>query len=116
MRNRIVSREDWLKARTRDPRPGPDHSVADWLCLAAAPTFAAMALITLVFESGPMATLCSAAPGASVLTGMAPMYLLMSAFHAVPWLKLIASLRRRRDQQGHRIPPPLSLPRFDARP
>ena len=113
MRNRIVSREDWLKAGTRDPRPGPGHSVADWLCLAAAPTFAVMALITIAFESGPAAMLCSATPGASALTGMAPMYLLMSAFHAVPWLKLIAS---RRDQRGHRIPPPLSLPRFDARP
>ena len=112
MRNRIVSREDWLRARTRDPNPG----IADWLCLAAAPTFAAMALITGVLGSGPMAALCSAAPGASALTGMVPMYLLMSAFHAAPWLRLIARLRRRRDQRGHRIPPPLSLPRFDARP
>jgi len=97
---------------TSNPRPG----IADWLCLAAAPTFAVMALITGVLGSGPMAMLCSAAPGASALTGMAPMYLLMSAFHAVPWLKLIASRRRRHDQRGHRLPPPLSLPRFDTRP
>ena len=105
---------------TSDPRPGPRSGprpgIADWLCLAAAPTFAAMALITGVLGSGPMAMLCSAAPGASALTGMVPMYLLMSAFHAAPWLRLIASLRRRRDQQVHRIPPPLSLPRFDAWP
>ncbi len=101
---------------TSDPRSGPRPGIADWLCLAAAPTFAVMALITIVLESGPAAMLCSAAPGASVLTGMAPMYLLMSAFHAVPWLKLIASRRRRRDQRGHRIAPPLSLPRFDTRP
>jgi len=26
---------------------------------------------------------------------MVPMYLLMSAFHSAPWLKLIASRRRR---------------------
>jgi len=97
---------------TSNPRPG----IADWLCLAAAPTFAVMALITGVLGSGPMATLCATVPGASALTGMAPMYLLMSAFHAVPWLKRIASRRRRHDQRGHRLPPPLSLPRFDTRP
>ena len=32
--------------------------------------------------------LCSAAHGAP-LDGMVPMYLLMSAFHSAPWLKLI---------------------------
>ena len=98
---------------THDTRSG----IGDWLCLAAAPTFAAMALITGILGSDPMAALCSSAPGAaSALTGMVPMYLLMSAFHAAPWLRLIASRRRRREQRGHRIPPPLSLPRFDARP
>ena len=99
------------------PRSGPHPGIADWLCLAAAPTFAVMALITGVLGSDPMAALCSSAPGAaSALTGMVPMYLLMSAFHAVPWLRLIASLSRRCDQPRHRIPPPLSLPRFDAQP
>ena len=35
----------------------------------------------------------AAAPGASPLSGMALMYLLMSAFHLAPWLKLISSRR-----------------------
>ena len=64
---------------------------ADWLCLAATPTFAMMALLT-VLSGGPPDMLCSAAP-ASPLGGMVPMYWLMSAFHSAPWLKLV--LRRR---------------------
>jgi hypothetical protein len=66
---------------------------ADWLCLAAAPTFAIMALLTGVLGGSPPEMLCSAAQGASPLSGMAPMYLLMSAFHSVPWLKLASSRR-----------------------
>ena len=64
---------------------------ADCLSLAAAPTFAVMALLTAVLGGGPLAMLCSSAPDASPLTGMIPMYLLMSAFHAAPWLKLISN-------------------------
>ncbi len=66
---------------------------ADWLCLAAAPTFAIMALLTGVLGGGPPDMLCSAAQDASPLSGMVPMYLLMSAFHSAPWLKLISSRR-----------------------
>ena len=66
---------------------------AGWLCLAAAPTFASMALLTGVLGSGPPDTLCSAAHDASPLSGMALMYLLMSAFHSSPWLKLIFGRR-----------------------
>ena len=66
------------------------RGAADWLCLAAAPTFAIMALLT-VLGGGPPAMLCSAAQDASPLSGMVPMYLLMSAFHSAPWLKLISS-------------------------
>jgi hypothetical protein len=66
---------------------------ADWLRLAAAPTFAAMALLTGVLGGGQSDVLCSAADHASPLTGMIPMYLLMSAFHLPPWLKLISSRR-----------------------
>jgi hypothetical protein len=66
---------------------------ADWLCLAAAPTFAIMALLTDVRDGGPAAMLCSAAQHASPLSGMVPMYWLMSAFHSAPWLKLISSRR-----------------------
>jgi hypothetical protein len=60
---------------------------ATWLRLAAAPTFAIMALLTAI---GPQDLLCSAAHGASVFGGMIPMYLLMSAFHVRPWIQLIA--------------------------
>jgi hypothetical protein len=59
------------------------------LSLAAAPVFAVMALLTGVFGGGPVDALCSVA-GASPLGGMVPMYLLMSALHLSPWLKLIA--------------------------
>jgi ABC-type Na+ efflux pump permease subunit len=68
---------------------------ADWLCLAAAPTFAIMALLTGVLGGGRMDMLCSAAQDASSLSGMVPMYLLMSAFHSPPWLKLLYSRRSR---------------------
>jgi hypothetical protein len=66
---------------------------ADWLCLAAAPTFAVMALLTAVLGGGAPDVLCSAANDASPLSGMVPMYLLMSAFHSAPWLKLVSSQR-----------------------
>jgi hypothetical protein len=66
---------------------------ADFLCLAAAPAFAIMALLTGVLGGGAPDMLCSAAQDASPLNGMVPMYLLMSAFHSGPWLKLIASRR-----------------------
>lgn len=58
---------------------------ADWLGLAAAPTFAAMAAASAVAESDPAMVMC----GGSPLTGMAAMYLLMSAFHLGPWLRRI---------------------------
>jgi hypothetical protein len=38
---------------------------ADWLCLAAAPTFAIMALLTSIFGGGPPDMLCSAGHGVS---------------------------------------------------
>jgi hypothetical protein len=64
---------------------------ANWLCLAAAPTFAIMALLTAFPRGGPPDMLCAAVQHASPLSGMAAMYWLMSAFHSVPWLKLISS-------------------------
>jgi hypothetical protein len=79
MQNQVVSREGWPKA---------GHGAADWLSLAAAPTFAFMALLTAIHGGGPLEMLCSTSPGASPFTGMGLMYLLMSAFHLGPWLKL----------------------------
>ncbi len=67
------------------------QGAAGWLSLAAAPTFAFMALVA-VLGGGPD-VLCSAGREMSPLTGMATMYLLMSAFHSAPWLKLVSSRR-----------------------
>jgi len=86
-------------AARHEPRCGSDGSVkaaargaAGWLSLAAAPTFALMALLTGL-SGGPLDALCAA--DASPLNGMALMYLLMSAFHLAPWLKLISRRRVR---------------------
>jgi hypothetical protein len=69
------------------PRANRAEPAIDWQRLAAAPAFAVMALLTN--GGGPM--ICTA--DASLLTGMVPMYVLMTIFHAPPWLKLIADRR-----------------------
>jgi hypothetical protein len=51
-----------------------------------------MALLTGVF-GGQTDMLCSAMQGASPLSGMVPMYLLMSVFHLAPWLSLVSNRR-----------------------
>ena len=65
-------------------RPAAPGAI-DVLTLAAAPTFAVMAIAT---GNSPAMTLC--APGAGILPidGMTAMYLLMSLFHLPPWLRL----------------------------
>jgi hypothetical protein len=68
---------------------------AGWLGLAAAPAFAVMALLTGV-PGADADMMCSAAHDASPLSGMVPMYVLMSAFHSAPWLKLILLPKSRR--------------------
>lgn len=75
----------------------PGHGAADWLSLAAAPTFAFMALMTAVPGGGPLDMLCSANPRASPFSGMTLMYLLMGAFHLGPWLRLISRRTQRRN-------------------
>ena len=65
---------------------------AGWLGFAAAPTFAFMALWTGFF-SGQPDMLCMAMQGSSPMSGMTVMYLLISAFHATPWLRLISRRR-----------------------
>ena len=67
---------------------GSAPGVAGWLGLAAAPTFALMALWSAA-SGGPPDMLCAAMQHASPFTGMTAMYLLMSAFHAGPWLRLL---------------------------
>jgi hypothetical protein len=65
--------------------------VAKWLCLAATPTFAIMALLTGL-DGSPIDRLCSSGLRAP-LGGMVSMYLFMSAFHSPPWLRLIFGRR-----------------------
>lgn len=60
------------------------------LRLAAAPTFAVMALVTALSGDAATAVLCGPMRG----DGMALMYVLMSIFHAGPWLVLLTSHRR----------------------
>lgn len=69
-------------------RAGAPLVLADWLCLAAAPTFAVLALLSAAPDSS------HPAHGASPLDGMALMYVLMSAFHMPPWLKLLSRRSR----------------------
>jgi hypothetical protein len=81
----IGTRDEWVAAAAL--------GAADWVCLAAAPAFAIMTLLTGVFGGGPQDMFCSAVHDASPLNGMVWMYMLMTAFHSAPWLKLISSRR-----------------------
>ncbi len=83
-----------------NPPTGPAARAQDRLALAAAPTFAVMALLTSIGGEGIPDRLCSATQHGSALTGMVAMYVLMSVFHSSPWLALIA---RRRRAGGHRV-------------
>jgi hypothetical protein len=102
-----TSREQWNSGRCAEmisnttglvdsgvqpPREQPKANADYLLSLAAAPTFAIMALLTGAFGDGAADMLCLAAH-ASPLSGMVPMYLLMSAFHSTPWLKLLCNWR-----------------------
>jgi len=78
-----VSRHDTGACAGSGFAPG----LAGWLGLAAAPTFALMALWSAA-SSGPPDIFCM--QHAAPLTGMTAMYVLMSAFHVAPWLRLIA--------------------------
>ncbi len=69
------------------------RAAADWLSLAAAPAFAAMALVTARLGGG-MAPVCAGVEHGSLMSGMVPMYLMMGAFHVAPWLRLIAGQGR----------------------
>jgi hypothetical protein len=93
-----------MQRETAGACPGGGNAAAlgaaDWLCLPAAPTFAIMALLTGVLGGGPPDMLCSAAQDATPLSGMIPMYLLMSAFHSAPWLKLLIGRRSGARIQG----------------
>ncbi|MES2293941.1 MAG: hypothetical protein V4527_11635 [Pseudomonadota bacterium] len=68
-----------MKDLMRDECGSQKRTASDWLSFAAAPVFAIMALAT---SGGGM-------PGMAPLNGMAAMYVLMSVFHAAPWLALL---------------------------
>jgi hypothetical protein len=82
-----ISGHFWREARHCDSDAGT--GIARWLGLAAAPTFALMALWSAI-TSGAPDLLCMAMQHASPLGGMTAMYLLMSAFHLTPWLRLVS--------------------------
>lgn len=60
-----------------------------WLGLAAAPTFAAMALLSAGHGEATANSFCAMAGGGSPMSGMVTMYLLMGLFHLSPWLRRI---------------------------
>ncbi|MDN5929205.1 MAG: hypothetical protein L0I29_19245 [Hyphomicrobiales bacterium] len=76
--HRTASRKQWLGAAFA-------RGAARWLCLAASPTFALMALVTAVSGGSGMGCMVP-----SPVAGMVPMYLLMGAFHLAPWLRLVS--------------------------
>jgi hypothetical protein len=82
--HRSTQNADVISAIRSESRHAAALRTAEWLHLAATPTFAVMALLTCVRGGGQPDILCSAMKDAS---GMVPMYLLMSAFHLAPWLK-----------------------------
>ena len=73
---------------------GDDESVATaviarWLHLAAAPTFAVMALSTLVLDSGPPNAFCAGAGGSGSQRNGADVSP-DGALSSAPWLKLMS--------------------------
>ncbi|WP_407174982.1 hypothetical protein [Bradyrhizobium sp. STM 3562] len=94
MVDRTATQRETAGACTRGG-DGTALGAADWLSLAAAPTFATMALLTSVLGGGATDMLCTSAHP-SPLGGMVPMYLLMSAFHLAPWLKFVSRQRAAR--------------------
>jgi len=79
---RIGTREDWHVVAAL--------GLADRLRLAAAPTYAFMAVVTGIFGESPKDMVRMAVHHTPPMSGMVSMYALMSVLHAVPWLKLIA--------------------------
>jgi hypothetical protein len=80
--------------RSQTDRGWPTAGAASLLSLAAAPTFAIMALLAGIQGAGMPDMRCAAAQDSSWLTGMVPMYLLMGTFHLAPWLRLVANRRQ----------------------
>ena len=99
MPNQISTDEQGFK------RSAVARSPASWLGLVAAPTFALMALLTWLHGGDMPDMLCATVRNASLMGGMVPMYVLMSAFHLTPWLKLVANRRGDAQRQGASVIP-----------
>jgi hypothetical protein len=65
--------------------------IAKWLCLAATPTFAIMALMTGVLGGGPDGYALLDRAWVSTDRNGPDVYIVMSAFHLAPWLKPLSS-------------------------
>lgn len=88
-----LSQSEWQDTPPARDARGAALRMAHWLHLAAAPTFAAMAALTFVLGGDTQQMTCLGGDPASPISGMGLMYLLMSVFHAAPWLKFVASRR-----------------------
>ena len=66
------------------------RGAADSLHLAAAPALAFMAMLTAMQDGGAHRMSCMGLADGSPWSSMSLMYLLMSAFHAAPWIRLAA--------------------------
>jgi len=75
-------------ANTMTRRRNAARGVAKWLHIAATPAFAAMALLSALSGDGMYQITCLGTQSASLWDSMGLMYLLMSVFHAGPWLKI----------------------------
>ena len=76
----------WLDSRAMvRAAAGKAAWLANLLCLAAAPSFALMALLSAI--GGGADPICAAGGPGFHAGGMGAMYLMMSAFHLPPWLR-----------------------------
>lgn len=78
--------------RHASPRKAATINVVDGLALIASPIFAVMAVLTSMHGGSTADMFCSAVH-MSPLSGMATMYVLMTAFHAGPWIRLVHKRR-----------------------
>ena len=82
-----------LSASAREVHRTAARRAADGLALAAAPTFALMAISTGAWGADVGQMLCAGEQGLQI-GGMTVMYIFMSIFHLTPWLRLLQTGKR----------------------